>query len=166
MLSAPPGSYYRAMALLIVGTSEERSRTGVPIAPPRPEGETSRDAGIRAGSQSDLASFLRTRRRSIPADSGTLGSWERLPVRRGRRVSQEELAEAVNVSRNWYRRLESGDAPRVSAKLLDRIAKVFQLSPEERASLFILAIPELAQMRVVRSEARDGPQLATASICG
>jgi DNA-binding XRE family transcriptional regulator len=99
------------------------------------------------GPQTEFASFLKTRRRSIPADSVTLGSWERLPVRRGRRVTQEEIAEAVGVSRNWYRRLESGDAPRASAKLLARIAKAFQFTPEERTTLFVLGIPELAQMR-------------------
>jgi DNA-binding XRE family transcriptional regulator len=98
-------------------------------------------------SQSALASFLKTCRRSIPPNRLTLGSWERLPGRRGRRVSQEEMAEAVGVSRNWYRRLENGDAPRASAQLLDRIAKAFQLTPEERMLLFVLAIPEIAQNR-------------------
>jgi DNA-binding XRE family transcriptional regulator len=98
-----------------------------------------------AAPQSKFASFLKTRRQSIPPDSMTLGSWERLPVRRGRRVTQEEIAEAVGISRNWYRRLESGDAPRASAKLLDRIAKAFQFTPEERTNLFVLGIPEIAQ---------------------
>lgn len=101
------------------------------------------------GSQSEFASFLKTRRRSIPPGSKTLGSWERLPVRRGRRVTQEEIAEAVGISRNWYRRLENGDAPRASAKLLDRLAKAFQFTPEERMNLFVLGIPELAQMRAI-----------------
>ena len=100
-------------------------------------------------SQSELASFLKTRRRSIPPESVTLGSCERLPVRRGRPVTQEEIAEAVGISRNWYRRLESSDAPRASAKLLDRIAKAFQFTPEERMKLFLLAIPEIAQMRAM-----------------
>lgn len=101
------------------------------------------------GSQSEFASLLKTRRRSIPPETVTLGSWERLPVRRGRRVTQEEIAEAVGVSRNWYRRLENGDAPRASAKLLDRLAKAFQFTPEERMSLFMLGIPEIAQLRPV-----------------
>jgi transcriptional regulator with XRE-family HTH domain len=57
------------------------------------------------------------------------------------------MAEAVGVSRNWYRRLENGDAPRASAKLLDRIAEAFQLTPEERMLLFMLAIPEIAHLR-------------------
>lgn len=101
------------------------------------------------GSQSEFASFLKTRRRSIPPESMTLGPWERLPVRRGRHVTQEEIAEAIGISRNWYRRLESGEAPRASAKLLDRIAKALQFTPEERMDLFVLGIPELAQMRAI-----------------
>ena len=64
-------------------------------------------------------------------------------MRRGRHVTQEELAEALGVSRNWYRRLESREPARASMKLLDRIASVFALTPEERKALFILAIPEL-----------------------
>ena len=98
-------------------------------------------------SQSEFASFLKTRRRGISPETVTLGSWERLPVRRGRRVTQEEIAEAVGISRNWYRRLENGDAPRASAKLLDRIARALQFTPEDRMNLFVLGIPELAQMR-------------------
>jgi DNA-binding Xre family transcriptional regulator len=101
------------------------------------------------GSQSEFASFLKTRRRGIPPDSMTLGPWERLPVRRGRRVTQEEIAEAIGISRNWYRRLESGEAPRASAKLLDRIARALQFTPEERMDLFVLGIPELAQLRAI-----------------
>jgi DNA-binding XRE family transcriptional regulator len=99
------------------------------------------------GAQSEFASFLKTHRQDIPSDSATLGSWERLPARRGRRVTQEEIAEAVGISRNWYRRLESDDAPRASAKLLDRLAQALQFSPEERTKLFVLGIPELAQIR-------------------
>jgi DNA-binding XRE family transcriptional regulator len=100
---------------------------------------------------SAFASFLKTRRRNIPPDSKALGSWQRLPARRGRRVTQEEVAEALGVSRNWYRRLESGDAPRASAKLLDRIAKAFQFTPEERTNLFVLGILEIAQTRAISS---------------
>ena len=92
---------------------------------------------------SDFASFLKISRQSLPPETGALGSWNRLPVRRGRRVTQEEVAEAVGVSRNWYRRLESGDARRASAKLLDRLAQAFSLTAEKRMKLFLLAIPEM-----------------------
>lgn len=94
--------------------------------------------------QYELASFLKSRRQSIPANTTTLGTWERLPVRRGRRITQEEIAEALGISRSWYRRLESGDAPRASAKLLDRIANALRFTHEERTKLFVLGIPEIA----------------------
>ena len=87
---------------------------------------------------SEFADFLRTLRLRVPPDAATLGPWNRLPVRRGRRVSQEEVAEVVGVSRNWYRRLESGASVRASTKLLDRLATAFAFTPEERVRLFIL----------------------------
>jgi DNA-binding XRE family transcriptional regulator len=98
-----------------------------------------------AEAQSEFASFLRLLRLRIPRETTHLGAWRRLPVRCGRPVSQEEAAEAVGVSRNWYRRLESGDAVRASAKLLDRLAKTFVQTPEERMQLFLLAIPEISE---------------------
>ena len=94
-----------------------------------------------------FADFLKANRRRIPPESSTLGSWQRLPVRRGRRVTQEEIAEALGVSRNWYRRLESGEAIRASTKLLDRLARVFGFTPEERMQLFVLGIPEIGYIR-------------------
>jgi DNA-binding XRE family transcriptional regulator len=98
--------------------------------------------------QNEFADFLKAQRRCIPPESATLGSWQRLPVRRGRRVTQEEIAEALGVSRNWYRRLESGEAIRPSTRLLDRLAGVFGFTPEQRMQLFILGIPEMAYMRM------------------
>ena len=97
--------------------------------------------------QNEFADFLKAHRRRIPPESATLGSWKRLPMRRGRRVTQEEVAEAAGVSRNWYRRLESGETIRASTKLLDRLASVFGFTPEQRTQLFVLAIPEMAYMR-------------------
>jgi DNA-binding XRE family transcriptional regulator len=97
--------------------------------------------------QHELADFLKVHRRRIPPETATLGYWTRLPVRCGRRVTQEEVAEAVGVSRNWYRRLESGEAIRPSTKLLDRLAGVFEFTPEQRTKLFVLGIPEMAYMR-------------------
>jgi transcriptional regulator with XRE-family HTH domain len=93
--------------------------------------------------QSQFGAFLKMLRRRIPPETVALGSWRRLPVRCGRRVSQEEIAEAVGVSRNWYRRLESGSSARASTKLLDRLAAVFAFTTEERIKLFVLAIPEI-----------------------
>ena len=98
--------------------------------------------------QSTLGAFLRMLRRRVPPRSDTLGPSKRLPIRRGRRVTQEEIAEAVGISRNWYRRLEGGASARASTKLLVRIASALALTPDERITLFALAMPELclAQM--------------------
>ena len=90
-----------------------------------------------------LATFLKMHRQRIPPETATLGGWKRLPSRHGRRVTQEEVAEAVGVSRNWYRRLESGDGVRASMKLLIRLADAFAFTYEERTSLFLLAILEI-----------------------
>lgn len=103
-----------------------------------------------ADDTSEFAVFLRMRRRRIPPDAATLGPWKRLPVRRGRRVTQEEVAEAVGVSRNWYRRLESDAGVRASTKLLGRIAAAFAFTPEERFQLFLLGIPEIGHTRTRR----------------
>ena len=46
----------------------------------------------------DFAIFLKTLRRGIPPDAASLGPWKRLPARCGRRVTQEELAEAERVT--------------------------------------------------------------------
>jgi transcriptional regulator with XRE-family HTH domain len=91
--------------------------------------------------------FLKTLRRRIPPDASTLGVWKRLPARCGRRVTQEEAAEAVGVSRNWYRRLESCATVRASPKLLNRLATAFAVTPGERTTLFVLGIPEMRESR-------------------
>jgi transcriptional regulator with XRE-family HTH domain len=95
----------------------------------------------------EFGAFLRKLRQRIPPQTATLGSWKRLPIRCGRPVTQEEIAEAVGVSRNWYRRLESGAGVRASMKLLDRLANTVVFTPEERTTLFVLAIPEMGYIR-------------------
>lgn len=90
----------------------------------------------------EFGAFLRTLRHRIPPETVKIGLWKRLPVRHGRRVTQEEIAEAVGVSRNWYRRLEAGGV-RASMKLLARLANTFAFTHEERTKLFLLAIPEM-----------------------
>lgn len=92
---------------------------------------------------SNFGCFLRILRQRISPQTATLGSWKRLPVRCGRPVSQEEIAEVVGVTRNWYGRLENGEAARTSVQLVDRLARALTSTPEERTALFHLAIPEL-----------------------
>ncbi len=97
-----------------------------------------------------LKHFLRQHRSAIPPETRTLGSHERLPRRLGRPVTQEELAEAVGISRVWYCLLESGRDISVSTRLLDRLARALMLPPESRAALFHLAVPELSDGHFVR----------------
>ena len=47
------------------------------------------------------------------------------------------------MSVEWYVRLESGRPIRVSMKFLERLSDALQLDRDERATLYILAIPEL-----------------------
>jgi transcriptional regulator with XRE-family HTH domain len=95
-----------------------------------------------------LQPFLRGHRQRIDPQCRFLGDFARLPVRWGRPVTQEELAEAVGVSRVWYAMLESGTQVRTSTKVLDRLAIVLMLDPAERVRLFHLAMPELGRSDV------------------
>jgi len=90
-----------------------------------------------------LRTLLRHFRVRIDPDEKALGPRDRLPSRRGKGVTQEELAECIGVSRYWYGMLESERPVRVSITLLDRLARILMLSARERAMLFALALPEL-----------------------
>jgi DNA-binding XRE family transcriptional regulator len=96
--------------------------------------------------RSEFGAYLRMLRKRIPPGTAKLGSSVRLPVRCGRRVTQEEIAEVLGVSRNWYRRVESGSV-RASTKLLARLAQAFAFTAEERANLFVLGLPEIGFVR-------------------
>ena len=89
-----------------------------------------------------IGSFLNGMRSRIDSGTPTLGEYQRLKSRRGKRISQEAIADAVGVSRGWYQRLESG-AIRPSISLLNRVALALNATPEERTKLFHLAIPAL-----------------------
>ncbi|HTJ26215.1 MAG TPA: helix-turn-helix transcriptional regulator [Candidatus Limnocylindria bacterium] len=91
-----------------------------------------------------LAAVLREARRAIPAESASLGHVLRHPSRVGKAVSQEEIAEAVGVSRVWYAMLETGRASRPSVTLLERIANALMLDHEQRLRAFQLGVPEIA----------------------
>lgn len=88
-------------------------------------------------------------RRRIDPDSVMLGTFERPGSRRGRPVTQEEVAEAIGTSRVWYAMLESDASVRSSAQLLGRIADVLMLDLHERANLFSSAIPEIRSTKIV-----------------
>lgn len=98
--------------------------------------------------RSDLALFLKVLRRRIDADARALGPYVRRSQRLGKRVTQEELAEAIGVSREWYATIESAGTSRTSTGLVERLADALMVTPEERARLFQLALPELGRVRL------------------
>jgi transcriptional regulator with XRE-family HTH domain len=90
-----------------------------------------------------IGALLRRCRERFRAERASLGPYLRLTKRIGKAVTQEEVAESVGISREWYTRME-GDRPvRVSARVLARIADALMMDPAERAALFRLAVPEL-----------------------
>jgi len=104
-----------------------------------------------------ISSLLRSARSTIHPLAKTLGPFTRQERRVGRPITQDEVAEACSISRQWYLSLEKGLAVKASVGVLDRIASVLMLSDVERSELFILAIPELATLKK-GSGAGQGPQ--------
>jgi transcriptional regulator with XRE-family HTH domain len=105
--------------------------------------------------------FLKEHRRRIPRDSLSLGRYVRLQTRRGKVVTQEELAEIIGVSRVWYAMLESGAALNTSPRLLARLADALDLSAEDRKILFKLALPDFS---AAASEFTVAKNLSTAVV--
>jgi DNA-binding XRE family transcriptional regulator len=97
---------------------------------------------LEAKSSEEMRSLLKGLRRRLDPACARLGDHERLGTRRGRVVSQEELAEAVGISRGWYASLERGTI-RPSLALLKRLVAAVDATPDERIMLVQLAIPEL-----------------------
>jgi DNA-binding XRE family transcriptional regulator len=103
--------------------------------------------------RSRLGAILRTLRLEIAPDAVALGERTRLQARCGRPVTQEELAEIVGVSRNWYRRVENGEA-RASFRLLDRLADALTITENERMKLLDAGMPELRLDRYLGGHVR------------
>jgi transcriptional regulator with XRE-family HTH domain len=91
-----------------------------------------------------LHRFVRERRMRLSPESHFLGERPRAPFRIGKRVTQEEFAEHLGISRNWYSKLEAGAPAVFSIPLLNRLGDMLLLSGPERAELMQLAMPELA----------------------
>jgi transcriptional regulator with XRE-family HTH domain len=89
----------------------------------------------------ELGTFLKRHRRALPPETPSLGDCPRVPARIGRPVTQEEVAEALGISRTWYALLESGGGG-TSAALANRVAKVFDLDHAEQFELLRLTLPE------------------------
>lgn len=90
-----------------------------------------------------LSALLKQSRLRINAQSAALGDFSRLPSRIGRPVTQEELAEAAGITRQYYGGMESGRQRRASSRALSRIADVLMMDREERVALFELVLPEI-----------------------
>ena len=90
-----------------------------------------------------IRSLLRGLRCGLDRSVPSLGEHRRLSTRRGKIVSQEELAEAVGVSRGWYAMLERGEPIQPSIAMLNRVAQALNATRDERVTLLQLAIPEL-----------------------
>ncbi|MFG2077975.1 helix-turn-helix domain-containing protein [Nonomuraea maritima] len=80
-----------------------------------------------------LREFLRSRRaRVTPRD---VGLPSRADVRRVKGLRREELALLAGVSVDYYTRMEQGRVGNVSAQVLEAVAGVLRLDPEERLHL-------------------------------
>lgn len=87
-------------------------------------------------SRADLSRFLRSRReRLLPEEVGLPGG----PRRRSPGLRREEIAVLAGVSPTWYTYLEQGRNIRPSTEVLASLARVLQLTPEERRYLYLLA---------------------------
>jgi len=89
-----------------------------------------------------LGDLLKRCRQRLGPRSSSLGMCVRAPVRIGKAVTQEEVAEAAGISRVWYAMIETNRATRVSARVLDELACILRMDSTERAELFRLALPE------------------------
>lgn len=84
-----------------------------------------------------LSEFLKTQRAKVMPQS--VG----LPVGNRRRtpgLRREEVAQLAGVSTTWYTWLEQGRDIKVSASVLDCVAKALQLTIDERKHLYALAL--------------------------
>lgn len=111
-----------------------------------------------------MGAFLKEHRRLISRDAASLGPYPRLPVRHGKGVTQEEIAEAIGVSRVWYAMLESGAALHTSPRLLARLADALALPDDSREALFRLGVPELASRNLDALQDLSSPISALRSI--
>jgi transcriptional regulator with XRE-family HTH domain len=86
--------------------------------------------------RAELASFLRARREAT--DPVALGL-NPGPRRRTPGLRREEVAQLSGVSVTWYTWLEQARDITVSRQVIDSLARVLRLPPEDRAHMFTLA---------------------------
>ncbi len=91
--------------------------------------------------RAELAHFLRTRRERLsPAQFALPAGTKR---RRTPGLRREELAQVAGIGLTWYTKLEQGQEIQVSAQVLESLARVLQLTPDERTHLYVLAREQL-----------------------
>jgi len=86
---------------------------------------------------------LREARKQIHPETTALGAFQRLTSRIGKPVTQEEVAEAADITRVWYAMLERGARIDVSTALLGRLADVLILGKADRSALYAAGVPGL-----------------------
>ena len=97
----------------------------------------------------ELATFLRSRRERLkPEDVG-------LPPANRRRtpgLRREEVAVLAGVSTTWYTYLEQGRGRDVSPSVLNSIARVLQLTEDERRYMHVLMFGQVVGSRPIEEE--------------
>ncbi len=100
--------------------------------------------GTMGSMDTDLGSFLRSRRAALSPDEMGLSSYG---TRRVPGLRREELAQLAGVSVTYYTRLEQGQSHNASDDVLDAIARALRLSDDEAAHLRDLARPAKRRRR-------------------
>jgi DNA-binding XRE family transcriptional regulator len=107
-----------------------------------------------------LSAFLLGKRQAVASCTTHVADYARREDRVGHPFGQDEVAEALDVSREWYAALEVGSSIRPSTALLDRTATLFALSDDERVTLLRLGIREgagaLTPLRAIAQTAAPG----------
>jgi transcriptional regulator with XRE-family HTH domain len=91
-------------------------------------------------SRRELGRFLRTRRERISPDQVGLPAG---PRRRTHGLRREEVAVLAGLSPTWYTYLEQARDIRPSPEVLDSLARVLQLTEDERRYMHVLAYGEV-----------------------
>lgn len=85
-----------------------------------------------------MGTLLKRARARIDRGKLSLGPYLRVQTR-----IEEEVAETVGITREWYAMMETDRPVRVSASVLAAISDALMMAADERTALFRLAIPEL-----------------------
>ena len=98
----------------------------------------------------ELLHDMRQRRQAIPPRATVIGNYVRTPGRVGKPATQEELAEALAISREWYCTLENGRCADISVELASKIAHLLydrRMARQLRAGIQEGSVVSIADMR-------------------